>query len=339
MPFNIVRQDITKFKADAVVNAANTDLQMGGGVCGAIFSAAGATKLQLACEQLAPIQVGEVAVTPGFNLPARYIIHAVGPIYDERNKKQCERALRSAYLNAMRAAVEYQCASIAFPLISSGSYGYPKEEALRVADLAIREFLREHELDVTLVVFDKPSFVISRALYDEVRSYIDEHYIDAHPIQISLAMREFKCEETFRYSHSELTLKYQEYRDAEPSEGLDDVIGSLDEPFSFMLLRLIDDRNMSDVQVYKRANLDRKLFSKIRTSKGYMPSKRTALALAVALELSLDETGHFLERAGYALSSAVKFDVIIKYFISKGRYDIFEINHVLFAYDQQLLGG
>ena len=330
MPFTIVRQDITKMKVDAIVNAANTGLQLGGGVCGAIFKEAGAAELQAACEKIAPIKTGEAVITPGFNLPAKYVIHAAGPVYREWNKEQNEQLLRAAYMNSLKIAVENKCESIAFPLISSGIYGYPKDEALKVAVSAIKDFLKNHDIDVTLVVFDKSTFVISRELLGAVESYIDDHYVDIHKIK----RRELlDVERQAILEADEIISKY-----SEPAP-LGDLIGNLDESFSQMLLRLIDAKGMTDVEVYKRANLDRRLFSKIRSKKGYMPSKRTAIALAVALELSLDETVDFLKQAGYALSPAVKFDVIVEYFIATGKYDIFEINQVLFEYDQPLLGG
>ncbi len=343
MPFTIVRQDITKMKVDAIVNAANTDLQMGGGVCGAIFKAAGAVQLQAACDKLAPIKTGEAVITPGFGLPAKFVIHAAGPVYRQWNKEQNEQHLRAAYTNSLKRAIENDCGTIAFPLISSGIYGYPKDEALQVATSAIHDFLIDHDIDVTLVVFDKSAFTVSRELLGAVESYIDEHYVEAHEIR----RRQLLDVERDALSEADETIsKYNKPIFEEmlaPSVGaqapLDDLVGNLDEPFSQMLLRLIDAKDMTDVEVYKRANLDRKLFSKIRSNKGYMPSKRTAIALAVAMELSLDETDGLLERAGYALSHAVKFDVIVEYFIVNGKYDIFEINEVLFEYDQPLLGG
>jgi O-acetyl-ADP-ribose deacetylase (regulator of RNase III) len=153
MPFTIIRNDITKVRVDAIVNAANTGLAQGGGVCGAIFKAAGARELQAACDKLAPIKTGEAVITPGFALPAKYVIHAAGPVYRGGGHGE-EELLRAAYTNALKRAVENNCESIAFPLISSGIYGYPKDEALRVATAAIRDFLGEHDIDVSLVVFD-----------------------------------------------------------------------------------------------------------------------------------------------------------------------------------------
>ena len=345
MPFNIIRQDITKMEVDAIVNAANTELKMGGGVSGAIFKAAGAIKLQAACDKIAPIKTGEAVITPGFDLPAKYVIHTAGPVYNKRNPEESEKLLRSAYTESLQVAIDHRCESIAFPLISSGIYGYPKDEALQVATSAIRDFLNEHDLEVFLALFDKSAFVISRKLLGDVESYIDEHYVETRTIkrrkllaveQRALSEDDAQLDESKSQQLATPTFMTAPLRAAKP---LDDVIGNLDEPFSDMLLRLIDAKGMTDIEVYKRANLDRRLFSKIRSTKNYMPSKRTAIALAVSLGLSLDETDALLERAGYALSRAVKFDVIVKYFIVNGKYDIFEINEVLFAYDQPLLGG
>jgi len=325
---------------DAIVNAANTDLQMGGGVCGAIFKVAGAHELQAACNKLAPIKTGDAVITSGFRLPAKYIIHAAGPVYRQWNAAQNEQHLRAAYTNSLKRAIANDCKSIAFPLISSGIYGYPKAEALKVATSAIQDFLADHDIDVLLVVFDKEIFSVSETLLGEVASYINEHYVDTHQVKRRQLL---DVERKALQTDESVDDFYEQEQDAKmpaPSAAapLDDLIDNLDEPFSQTLLRLIDAKGKTDVEVYKRANLGRKLFSKIRGNKGYMPSKRTAIALAVALELSLDETDDLLERAGYALSHAVKFDVIVEYFITNGKYDIFEINEVLFEYDQPLLG-
>jgi O-acetyl-ADP-ribose deacetylase (regulator of RNase III) len=320
MPFTIIRQDITKIKVDAIVNAANTDLLMGGGVCGAIFKAAGALELQAVCDQLAPIQTGEAVMTPGFQLPVKYIIHTAGPVYKDGKHGEGE-LLRSCYMHSLRLAAEYSCKSVAFPLISSGIYGYPKAEALRVATSAIQDFLADHDMEVFLVVFDKAAFDVSEKLLGEVEAFIDENYIGDYVD--SRDQREQR-----RFLKVEMD-----------THGIEDLVGDLDEPFAKTLLRLIDSKGKTDVEVYKRANLDRKLFSKIRNNMGYMPSKRTAIALAVALELSIEETDDLLERAGFALSRSQKFDVIVEYFIVNDKYNIFEINEVLFKHDQPLLGG
>lgn len=329
MPFTLVRQDITKMQVDAIVNAANTALQMGGGVCGAIFRAAGIAELQAACDKLAPIRTGEAVITPGFNLPARYIIHTAGPVYRDGKHGEADQ-LRSCYLNSLNIAAEHQCKSIAFPLISSGIYGYPKDEALRVATEAIRDLLAKRDMDVYLAVFDKESFQISEKLFGEVESYIDEHYAAEYPDE---RRRRVLAEE------NALRFRMQEPGALVTSADLDQALKSLDAPFSSALLAWIDKKGKKDSEVYKRANIDRKLFSKIRSEKGYRPGKRTVIALAVALELTLEETEDLLRKAGYALSRSEKFDVIIEFFIANGRYDIFEINEVLFKYDQPLLGG
>jgi len=336
MPLTIVRQDITKVKVDAIVNAANTMLQMGGGVCGAIFKAAGVAELQTACDKLAPIQNGEAVITPGFLLSAKYVIHTAGPVYRDGQHGE-EGLLRSCYINSLKRATEHNCESIAFPLISSGIYGYPKAEALHVATAAIRDFLVDHDIEVSLVIFDKAAFEVSKKLLGEVRAYIEENYVDEyvdtyrqrHLLEVEL--------DTIHTANADATeyIIFEEIKSIE----LEDLVIDLDEPFAQSLFRLIDVKGKTDVEIYKRANLDRKLFSKIRSNKNYMPSKRTAIALAVALELSLEETDDLLERAGYILSRSQKFDVIIQYFIASSKYDIFEINEVLFTYDQPLLGG
>lgn len=330
MPFEIMRNDITKIQVDAIVNAANTELQMGGGVCGAIFKAAGAAKLQFACNEPGPIKTGEAVATSGFDLPAKYIIHTAGPVYKDGKHGEAE-LLRSCYINSLTLAKKNGCESIAFPLISSGIYGYPKEEALAIATASISSFLLKNDMMVYLVVFDKAAFAFSEKLLGDIATYIDERYVDEHADKNR--RRQLLDAEKLALEEAHISAAYS------GSVGLDDLIGHLDEPFSQTLLRLIDVKGKTDVEVYKRANIDRKLFSKIRNNKTYMPSKKTAVALAVALELDLSETEDLLERAGFALSHSQKFDVIIEYFIMNRKYDIFEINQVLFHYDQQLLGG
>ena len=356
MPFTVVRNDITKMAVDAIVNAANVELAMGGGVCGAIFNMAGAGELQAACDRFAPIKTGDAVVTPGFKLPAKYIIHAAGPVYFD-GKSGEEEQLRSAYTNSLKLAVENRCASIAFPLISSGIYGYPKVEAFRVASDAIRAFIQENDIDVKLVLFDKASFVVGSGLLGEVKIFIDQHYVEEHHAprrelldieRRSLRKRQAAHVDMLRAAPLEpqqaAPFDVQSLSETaggvyQPSETLDELVGKLDEPFSETLLRLIDQSGMSDAEVYKRANIDRRLFSKIRSNRQYAPSKLTVLAFAIALELSLEQTGDLLNRAGFALSRSRKFDVIIEFFITRKKYDVFEINEVLFSYDQALLGG
>ena len=333
MPFSLVRNDIVNMRVDAIVNAANSSLAPGGGVCGAIFAAAGRTALEKACRAIGHCDVGSAVITPGFDLPARYVIHAVGPIWQGGSRGEAD-LLHSCYTRALHLARENGCESIAFPLISSGIFGYPKPQALRVAINAIEEFLLKYEMQVYLVIFDRAALLISKRLYENIQRYIDDRYVElrAFPRQAAEALPHARQ----RAEQADLPLAAP---CATPGKrSLDDLLGHLDESFSRMLLRLIDEKGMTDVEVYKRANLDRKLFSKIR-KEGYNPSKQTALALAIALRLNLDETKDLLGRAGYALSHSNKFDIIIEYFIEEGVYDIFEINEALFAFEQRLLGA
>ena len=333
MPFSLVRNDIVNMRVDAIVNAANSSLAPGGGVCGAIFAAAGRTALDKACRAIGHCDVGSAVITPGFDLPARYVIHAVGPIWQGGSRGEAD-LLHSCYTRALHLARENGCESIAFPLISSGIFGYPKPQALRVAINAIEEFLLKYEMQVYLVIFDRAALLISERLYENIQRYIDDRYVElrAFPRQAAEALPHARQ----RAEQADLPLAAP---CATPGKrSLDDLLGHLDESFSRMLLRLIDEKGMTDVEVYKRANLDRKLFSKIR-KEGYNPSRQTALALAIALRLNLDETKDLLGRAGYALSHSNKFDIIIEYFIEEGVYDIFEINEALFAFEHRLLGA
>jgi O-acetyl-ADP-ribose deacetylase len=340
MPLEIVRNDITKMKVDAVVNAANTALKMGGGVCGAIFQAAGADKLQAACDKIGNCLVGEAVITDAYNLPAKYIIHTPGPIWQGGINKEAEH-LKASYENSLKLAKKHQCDSIAFPLISTGIFGYPKEEALQIAVSAIGSFLLNHEMMVYLVVFDKKSFGLSKKLFKSIHQYIDEHYVDEAEIYFSRD----RNEERFAFEpvkESEIIIQQDFYEKSErlsKQRSLTDLVNQLDESFPDRLLRLIDEKGMTDVETYTRANIDRRLFSKIRNGVNYTPKKKTAIAFAVALNLNLDETIDLLSAAGYTLSHSSKFDVIIEYFIAEENFNIHEINEALFAFDQPLLGA
>ena len=347
MPFIVVRDDITKMKVDAIVNAANNNLQMGSGVCGAIFVAAGKDELRAACNKLAPLETGTATITPGFNLSAKYIIHTVGPIYQASQDKKCEFLLQQAYLNSLELAVVNNCESVAFPVLSGGNYGYPKDKALKVAKITIESFLdkTKNDLTVYLVVYDQETYLISKKLLKSVKNYIKENYVaenisDDSPQSYCFEKRISDCslDSLSRPLESPvITAAKETTKKSKQNNSLLEF--DLDESFSDTLLGIIDSQGKSDVAVYKRANIDRKLFSKIRTGKGYTPSKRTAIALAIALELNLQQANELLKKAGYALSHSQKFDVIIEYFIKNNRYNIYEINEVLFSYDQPLLGG
>ncbi|HSP21935.1 MAG TPA: macro domain-containing protein [Planococcus sp. (in: firmicutes)] len=326
MPLEIIRNDLTKMHVDAIVNAANSELQMGGGVCGAIFQRAGASDMQAACNRIGNCPTGSAVVTPAFKLDARYIIHAVGPVWQGGGQGE-EQLLRSAYSTSLGLADELECESIAFPLISSGIYGYPKDQALDIAVSEIRRFLLDHEMLVYLVVFDQKSFVISESLAESINSYIDEHYVDEMAVRYP------------RFEQQDMSEKILQEAELKTSSSLEDFLAHIDEPFSVRLLRFIDEKGMDDVETYKKANIDRKLFSKIRNSPTYTPMKKTIIAFAIALELDLHETEDLLETAGYALSRSNKFDVIIEYFIVHQKYDIYEINEALFSFNQAILGA
>ncbi|WML39748.1 macro domain-containing protein [Neobacillus sp. OS1-2] len=333
MPLEIVRHDITKMTVDAIVNAANTSLKMGGGVCGAIFQAAGIQELQRACDQLGGCRAGEAVITNGFQLDAKFIIHTPGPIWNGEGNKEAA-LLKSSYINAMDLAYKHQCESIAFPLLSTGIYGFPKEEALQIAVSAISSFILQHDMLVYLVVFDKNSFSIGKKLFSSIHQYIDEHYVEDAEISYPRKMDERYILE--QKLDSEI---FQEDLLKEADYSLVDRLEQLEESFSERLLRFIDQKGMTDVETYKRANIDRKLFSKIRNGVNYTPTKKTAIAFAIALQLTLMETLDLLNTAGYTFSRSSKFDVIIEFFIQQANYNIHEINQVLFTFDQPLLGA
>ena len=341
MPLEIVRNDITKMKVDAIVNAANESLLGGGGVDGAIHRAAG-SGLLAECRMLGGCKTGKAKITGGYNLPAKYVIHTVGPIYDDG--KHGEKALlESCYRESLALAKEHNCETVAFPLISSGVYGYPKDQALKVAIDVISDFLLENEMTVYIVIFDKAAYKISEKLFSDIAEYIDDNYVDEHTDysreRIRMNALPSMAPRKRRKKSDDDFLEMCDWKAMLAEDDLDAKLKQIDESFSQMLLRKIDEKGMTDAECYKKANIDRKLFSKIRSDVHYKPSKPTALAFAISLELSLAETEDMLRKAGFALSHSNKFDIIIEYFISKGNYNIFEINEALFAFDQSLLGA
>ncbi|QCX33283.1 O-acetyl-ADP-ribose deacetylase [Caloramator sp. E03] len=333
MPLEIIRDDITKVHADAIVNAANPSLLGGGGVDGAIHKAAGPQLLE-ECRTLNGCEVGQAKITKGYNLPAKYVIHTVGPIWRGGNNNE-EKLLSDCYKNSLRIAKEYNLESIAFPLISTGAYGYPVDKGLKVAISVIGDFLLNNDMKVYLVVYNKEAFKISEKLFSSIKQYIDDRYVKEHTEKRYRNIEERQIREIYKES---MNFFMEEAEQVVKKRCLEDVVNELDETFTQMLLRLIDEKGLTDSQVYKRANIDRRLFSKIRSDINYKPSKSTAIALAIALKLNLDETKDLLSKAGYALSHSNKFDIIIEYFIKEGNYNIFEINEALFAFEQNLLG-
>lgn len=365
MPVHIVRNDITKMKCDAIVNATNPKLtSAGGGVDAAIHRAAG-PRLDEACRSLGGCRPGQAKLTGGYDLPCKYVIHTVGPHWLSK-LDQKRKILESCYWESLKLAAEQGCETVAFPLIATGTLGFPKDQALQIAISEISRFLLTRDMLVWLVVYDRDSFQISKKLIDDVTEYIDECYVEAYYVdeEIALSARVWDSAESRRLweweerqrsrsaekapmpdvEEAQKALREEEVcfagipGKAMPSPDLQDMLKELDESFSQMLLRKIDEKGMTDVECYKKANVDRKLFSKIRSNMNYRPSKTTAIAFAIALELPYDEAKDMLMKAGFALSHSSKFDIIIEYFIRNGIYDIFQINEVLFEFDQSPLG-
>lgn len=425
MPFAIERNDLSAVVADAIVVAANERLQITGGVGLTVARAAGLEELQAACDEIGFCPCGCAVATPAFALNANIVVHAVGPMWQGGDLGEAD-FLRSAYDAALECAASHGARSVALPLLSAGTYGFPAGVSLAVARESIRAFLnRRDEIDVRLVLYSRESVAAGMAAYLDIAEYVDDHHVDTHPAYLArgaevleaphmadscppaqaaartersrqapgqdgrgplgrlgsalverLGGREGRAdghdidsaavgptaepvpasetpslaiepdadyvvagasEHAVRPSLAFDELGAPTLQDVRDGTDLADLLESLDAPFSTTLLALIDERGMTDAQVYKRANMSRQLFSKIRSDADYRPTKKTALALAVALGLNLDETSALLARAGFALSSSSKADVIVEYFISRGNHDIFEINEALYAFDQPIL--
>ena len=340
MPIRIIRQDITKIKCDAIVNPTDVNYSHCGGVDKAIHEAAGVA-LYHACTEQGQLSVGKSVITPAFDLPCKYVIHTVGPRWRDGVQGE-EMLLRSCYEESLKLAAQNKCKSVAIPLISSGKFGFPKDRVLRLAMDAIGSFLFDNEMLVYIVVYDKTSYSISERLFSNIVEYIDDHYVDGMICYSS----SFMCMEAPMAAEPRAGRRKADRNldsvcksvPVHTRETLDEQLKRLDESFSEMLLRKIDESGMTDAECYKKANIDRKLFSKIRSDKEYRPSKNTVLAFAIALRLPLDEVRDMLSKAGFALSHSNKFDIIVEYFIVRGQYDLFAINETLLAFDQKLLG-
>lgn len=403
MSFIIIRNDISKISADAIVCTASPTPAIASGTEKAIYKAAGAEKLMAERERLGTIMPGEAFITPAFDLDAKYILHTAGPVWENGEKGEPE-VLRKCYENCLRIAIENDCESIAFPLLATGYYNFPKAEALRIAVSVFTEFLSHEEMEIILVVFDEKSFELSDRIFSAVREFVDKNYIkerfheeydEGRTIVLSsidpsvydvvgAAPEEEPCDALFDAAAEEesrnadneepfdrlLSRVFGSAPDKAPGNAvfgdpkkaprnmlvgaapaaagtgkrkeslrsLKDVIANVDESWQECLFRLIDEKGYTDTEVYKRANMDRKLFSKIRSNKDYQPRKNTAISLALALNLNEDETRDFLRKAGLALSPSSIFDLIIEYFIREGIYDIYTINLALFEHRQALLG-
>lgn len=382
MAFKIIRNDITKVKADAIVNSANPDPVCMPGSDSAVYLAAGAEKLLEERKKAGHIKPGQVAVTPAFGLDAGYIFHTVGPVWNGGDEGERE-TVRECYTNCLNKAKEMGIESIAFPLISTGVYGFPKAEALLIATSVFSSFLSENDMDITLVVFDNESFSLSDKIFAGVDQFIDENYVELktdeeycgtatgfaaeqasasafdgilaedasiEPEDQEIRRRENSLRKGLFGSRLSAPARDMESAPAGafiaksaavpvPKErSLEDVVKNVADTWSESLLRMIDEKGFTDTEVYKRANVDRKLFSKIRINRFYQPKKNTAVAFALALRLNVDETKDFLKRAGYAFSPSSKFDLIVEYFIDQKVYDIYTINLALFEHGQPLLG-
>ena len=328
MPLRIVRNDITKMKVDAIVNAANETLLGGGGVDGAIHRAAGPKLLQ-ECRKLGGCETGRAKLTKGYDLPCRYVIHTVGPVWRGGRFGEA-KLLASCYRESLLLAAEHRCETVAFPMISTGVYGYPAAEAMRVAVDAVTAFLLDHDMTVYIVVFSRDAFEISGRLFNDVKAYIDDVYVDRHT---DMRREQQRSVRLFDAMMAEPAAK------AAAPASLDDMLSDIEDGFSETLLRMIDAKGLTDAECYKRANMDRRHFNKIKNNPSYRPTKSTALAFAVALRLSIDETKQLLMKAGYALTHSSKQDIVVEYCIKNGIYDIIEIDQVLFKFDLPLLGS
>ena len=338
MPLQMIRNDITKMNVDAIVYAANTSLLGGGGVDGCIHRAAG-PELLAECRTLHGCETGSAKITKGYRLPCKYVIHAVGPRWRDGRHRERE-LLESCYRTSLNLAKENGCQSVAFPLISSGVYGYPKDQALKVAVDTISTFLLENEIMVYIVVFDRKAYQISGKLFADIAAYIDDRYVDEHTDSRSEQRRRLEAlSEESCFEAASVPLPPEAICKSCSSQSLEEALGQMDESFSEMLLRKIDESGMTDAQCYRKANIDRKLFSKIRSDKFYKPSKPTVLAFALALELPLAQMQEMLGKAGFTLSHSSKFDIIVEYFVERGNYNVYEINEALFAFDQSLIGA
>ncbi len=360
MPFQIIRQDITHMQVDAIVNPTNERLHPDGGTDAQIHRAAG-PELALATAAICHLDPGTAVITPAFQLPCRYVIHTAGPIWRDARSGEAV-SLRSCYNACLRIALEHGFRSLAFPLLSAGTYGFPRDIALRIGTDAIRDFLLEHEMDIFLVVYDPASYAISRRLYANIQSYLDSEEIaevfnaaDAAPQAICLNRipdaapipKDAPAANRRRFAaprRSDAAPKLSEPMAAlgtvhADETCIEDYLQQMEESFRDMLIRKIDERGITDAECYKLANVDRKLFNKIKNQPNYHPGKSTVLALALALRLPEPEIGDMLRKAGYSLSRSSRFDMIVQYFIAQGEYDVFEINETLFAFGQATLGS
>lgn len=345
MPFEIVRNDITRMRADAIVNTANPKPVIGLGTDSAIHEAAG-PGLLAARQKIGSISCGEAAITPAFRLPAKYVIHTVGPVWDGGSYGE-EALLRSCYDKSLQLALTHGCKSIAFPLISTGTYGFPKDKALQIAIAAFSKFLLKHEIMIYLVVFDRTAFRLSEKLFQGVSSYIDEHYVDRYAQKTYDGSRTRLRQEQARALQDR---EFYEQRSFMPSVAavpceekktignLDAFLKKKDAGFVETLLMLIQNSGQKNSAVYKKANISKQHFSKLINNPNATITKPVAVAFALALELDLKQTRDLIGRAGYTLTNSSIFDLIVQYHIENKMFNVVQINIVLYEFDQPLLG-
>ena len=396
MSFKIVRNDIVKMNTEAIVNTANDHATVGSGCDHAVYTAAGYDELlTYRKEHIGFVEEGGAFITPGFHLQAKYIIHAVSPLYEGGDKGE-EEKLRSCYRKSLALAKENNIKSIAFPLISTGGFGYPKEEGMRIALDEIYDFLFDNEMDIYLVVFDTKATLLGEKLYPDLKAYIDHNYVmdkrdeeyndlffgsartderrfaeyarerdeleerlarkaayrknleeptsGAPPVSAMSSVIDPLRRKPAKVADAPDDLAFDECCEAkaclyDEEDALEELKRKLDEKkahladsFSEYLLYLIQSRGMTNVEVYKRAIVDKKLFAKIKNDSSYHPQKLTCLQLCMGAKLNLDETRDLLARAGYALSPCDMRDVIFSYFIENEIYDMVDLDIQLEEY-------
>jgi len=363
MPLKIVRDNIINMETEAVVNTANRDPVVGPGCDSEIYNAAGYDELlNFRIKNIGSVPEGQVFITPGFNLKAKFIIHAVSPRYID-GKQYEEKKLRSCYKNSLALAKENNIKSIAFPLISTGSFGYPKEEGLRIAVDEINSFLADNEMLIYIVVFDEKSAELSKKFYPDLEDYINSHYVEekiaySYKPRVKKSRRRIDADRFLESPKKIISESVEElapkkikesdiddidYYIDEPEKELSDAspdyfdeeidFGQLDErlrhisdTFSQYLIFLIENKHLRETDVYKNAIIDRRIFSKIKNNIDYHPQKLTALCLCIGAKLNIDEAKDLLARAGYAFSPSDITDVIFSFFIEKEIYDMIEID-------------
>lgn len=345
MSFKIMRCDPANVRADAVVITVGREPAPGTEVDQKIYEAGDSRRILEARKRIGVIEPGHAAVTRSYGLPSRYLIHTAVPVWQGGGSGELE-TVRSCYRESLRLARKIMCRTAAFPLFPKDSEGYPGDKVLEIALSCFKEYLNEHEMDIYLMIGNTDALVIPEAGDMEIDTFIRKSFRKSfresfrEPVMESasyapsprLGRGSAKPYEAFTGS----SFQRDKMRASQPS--LSYFMTHVGENFREMLLRLIDEKGFSDPYVYKKANLDRKLFSKIRCNPDYCPSRKTVIALAIALELTLDETADLLSRAGYAFSPGSKADLIVEFCIINKIYDIFEVDMLLFKYGQPTLG-